>query len=115
MDTPVTVVVRSHRQLDEVVSSAPAGFGADRERFLHDVVFLKSPLTPDDALRAVELREGVDAVWPGPGVLYFERLAERRGQSRMSRLSGTPEYQHMTIRNWRTTVKLLAMLDDGGV
>ena len=45
------------------------------------------------------------------GVLYFARLSERRTQSRMNRIMGTPEYKRMTIRNWATTTKLLALLE----
>ncbi|MEM8745269.1 MAG: DUF1697 domain-containing protein [Actinomycetota bacterium] len=108
---PVVVVVRSHRQLANLVRSAPDGFGTDRDMRLSDVVFLKAPLTSATAMRAVSIRDGVDRAWPGIGVLYFERLAERASQSRFSRLVGTPEYQRMTIRNWSTTTKLLALLD----
>ena len=109
---PVLVVVRSHRQLANVVASAPDGFGADRDTHLSDVVFLKAPLTSAQAMRVVSLREGVDRAWAGTGVLYFDRVAERSSQSRLSRLVGTPQYQRMTIRNWSTTTKLLAMLDE---
>ena len=114
LGVPVLVVVRSHRQLANVVASAPEGFGSDREMYLSDVVFLKAPLTATQAMRVVSLREGVDRAWPGTGVLYFDRLAERSSQSRFSRLVGTPQYQRMTIRNWSTTTKLLAMLDERG-
>jgi uncharacterized protein (DUF1697 family) len=110
---PVLVVVRSHRQLAYVVASAPEGFGADRVTHLSDVVFLKAPLKSAQAMRAVSLREGVDRAWAGTGVLYLDRLAERSSQSRLSKLASTPQYQKMTIRNWSTTTKLLAMLDEG--
>lgn len=112
LGVPLVVVVRSHRQLRDVVRTAPADFGAHPDRYHSDVVFLKAPLTSSQAMRVVELREGVDRAWPGPGVLYFERLSERRTQSRMSRIVGTPEYRRMTIRNWNTTTKLLSLLDD---
>lgn len=111
---PVLVVVRSHRQLANIVALAPEGFGTDRDSHLCDVVFLKSPMTSAQAMRVVSLRDGVDRAWAGTGVLYFERLAERRSQSRLSRLVGTPEYQRMTIRNWSTTTRLLTMLDERG-
>jgi uncharacterized protein (DUF1697 family) len=109
---PVPVVVRSHRQLADVVASAPEGFGADRDTYLSDVVFLKAPLTSAQAIGAVSLREGVDRAWAGNGVLYFDRLAERRSQSRLSKLASTPHYGKMTARNWSTTTKLLAMLGE---
>jgi len=109
---PIPVVVRSHRQLRSVVDDAPAGFGTRPDTYHSDVVFLKAPLTSRAAMGVVELREGVDQAWPGRGVVYFARLGERRAQSRMSRIVGTPEYQRMTVRNWATTTKLLALLDE---
>ena len=63
-------------------------------------------------MRVVELRDGVDQAWTGTGVLYFARLSERRTQSRMSSIVGTPEYKLMTIRSWNTTTKLLGLLDE---
>jgi uncharacterized protein (DUF1697 family) len=108
----VPVVVRSHAQLADVVTSAPAGFGADPETYLSDAVFLFASLTPDAAMSAVTLRDGVDQAWPGMGVLYFQRLAARRTQSWLSRLASTPQYQLMTIRNWSTTTKLLQLSAD---
>ena len=108
---PLVVVVRSLRQLRNVVEKAPAGFGEHPDTYHSDAVFLKGPLTSRQAMKVVELREGVDRAWPGTGVLYFERLTERRTQSRMNRIMGTPEYRRMTIRSWRTTTTLLGLLD----
>ncbi len=108
---PLMVVVRSHAQLQRVIDHAPEGFGTAPDTYHSDVVFLKPPLTSQQAMRVVEVRDGVDQAWPGSGVVYFARLSERRTQSRMSRVIGTPEYQRMTIRNWATTTKVLALLD----
>ena len=107
----IAVVLRSHRQLKNTVARAPRGFGADPEKYRCDVIFLKPPLTPAAAMKIVTLREGVDEAAAGPGALYHSRLASKAAQSRMSRIVGTPEYQNMTIRNWNTTTKLLALLD----
>lgn len=108
---PLVVVVRSHRELRSVVTKAPEGFGAEPDVYHSDAVFLKAPLTSQQALRVVKLRDGVDQVWPGKGVLYFARLSARRTQSRMSAIVGTQEYKQMTIRSWSTTTKLLELLD----
>lgn len=91
LGVPVLVVVRSHRQLANIVESAPEAFGTDRDAYLADVIFLKAPLTSAQAMRAVSLREGVDRAWAGTGVLYFDRLVERSSQSRLSRLVSTPQ------------------------
>ena len=108
----VPVRVLSHAQLVDVVESAPAGFGADPETYLSDAVFLFASLTAEEAMGAVTLRDGVDEAWPGTGVLYFQRLAARRTQSRLSRLLSTQQYKQMTIRNWATTTKLLQLSAD---
>ncbi|MGA5463600.1 DUF1697 domain-containing protein [Mycobacterium sp. NPDC050041] len=108
---PLVVVVRSHRQVRAVVHRAPAGFGEQPDTYHSDVVFLKPPLTAAQAMRIVDVRDGVDQAWPGTGAVYFARLSARRTESRMSRIVGKPEYQMMTIRSWSTTTKLLALLD----
>ena len=72
---PLVVVVRSHRQMRNVIDKAPAGFGWKPDTYHSDAIFLKGPLTSKQAMRVVELRDGVDRAWPGPGVLYFARLS----------------------------------------
>lgn len=111
LESPPVVVVRSHRQLGNLVHDAPDDFTERADGYYRDVVFLKAPLTCDAAMRVVQLRDGVDDVWQGPGVLYFSRVSAERSKSRMSRIVGTPEYRLMTIRSWATTTKLLALLD----
>ena len=111
-DLPITTVVRTHRELQDIVSNAPDGFGGDDHHW--DVVFLKAPLTVDEAMEIVRLRDGVDRAWPGSGVLYFARLSARRTQSKMRAIVGTPQYQLMTVRNWATTTRLLELLDERG-
>jgi uncharacterized protein (DUF1697 family) len=108
---PLVVVLRTERHLRAVVDGAPDGFGQRPQEFHSDVVFLKAPLSSRQAMRVVQLRDGVDQAWPGRGVVYFQRLSARRTASRMSKIVGTPEYKRMTIRSWATTTKLLSLLD----
>jgi uncharacterized protein (DUF1697 family) len=110
---PLVVVVRSRAQLRSVVTDAPAKFGAAPGTYHSDAIFLRSPLTPAQVMKIVKLRDGVDQAWAGKGVVYFARLSVQRTRSRMSSIVGTPEYANMTIRNWATTTRLLAMLDEG--
>jgi uncharacterized protein (DUF1697 family) len=109
---PIVVVVRTHAQLRAVVADAPPKFGTAPDTYHSDAIFLRSPLTPKQAMTVVKLRDGVDRAWTGKGVLYFQRLSAQRTKSRMSSIVGTPEYANMTIRSWQTTTKLLALLDD---
>jgi uncharacterized protein (DUF1697 family) len=106
-----SVVLRSHAELQAVVDGAPAGFGADPDRYRSDVVFLKAPMTAATALAQMRIRDGVDVAVAGDGVVYQSRLASEAARSYFSRFVGTPAYKQSTIRNWRTTTSLLAMLD----
>jgi uncharacterized protein (DUF1697 family) len=109
---PLVVVVRSHAQLAAVVAGAPKAFGRDPAAYRYDVVFLKEPLTPAAAMKGITTKDGVDAVTAGKGVLYFSRPTARATQSRLNRVASIPAYKFMTIRNWNTTTKLLALLDE---
>jgi uncharacterized protein (DUF1697 family) len=106
---PLSVVVRSRAQMRAVVAAAPDGFGGDLHRC--DVIFLKPPLRPAAAARHVRTRPGVDEVLVGPGVLYFSRLVSRITQSMMSSIVASPIYANVTIRNWRTTTRLLELVE----
>jgi uncharacterized protein (DUF1697 family) len=105
------VVVRSLKQMKEIVRDAPKGFGTDPATYRYDVIFLKEPLTAAKAMKSVSTKEGVDQAFVGKGVLYFSRLSSRASQSNLSRIISMPVYQFMTIRNWNTTTKLLNMME----
>jgi uncharacterized protein (DUF1697 family) len=106
-----SVVLRSRRQLQEIVRRAPAGFGGQPAQYRYDVIFLKAPLSAAVALKTVPRNPDVDRVLAGPGALYFSRLISRASQSRLSKLVSLPIYQSMTIRNWNTTTALLRLMD----
>jgi uncharacterized protein (DUF1697 family) len=105
------IVTITHRQLEQVVHEAPRGFGKDADNYRYDVLFLKEPLTPDEMMKNVSTREGVDDVYSGESVLYFSRLISRASQSRLPKIMTLPFYQSITIRNWNTTTKLLALME----
>ncbi len=107
---PVLVVVRSRDELAATIAAAPPGHGSDTLR--SEVFYLKHPLTAEEAYAEVpELREGVDSIAPGPGALYFSRLAAQARKTRITRFMGLPVFQRMTVRSWGTSTRLLELLD----
>ncbi|MGH2451458.1 MAG: DUF1697 domain-containing protein [Candidatus Limnocylindria bacterium] len=104
------VVLVSSNELELVVAQAPAGFGKQSDRFRYDVLFVKEPLTTNEALRQLTTKPGVDTAHAGDHALYFRRLISKAAQSHLTRLVQLPVYKSITIRNWNTTTKLLAML-----
>jgi len=108
-----SVVLLTHAQMRAVVDGAPAGFGARPSKLRYDVWYLMPPLKAAAAIAAVPKKEGVDQVFPGPGVLYTTRLVAKATQSRLVRITAAPLYQSLTIRNWNTTRELLRRMDGG--
>jgi uncharacterized protein (DUF1697 family) len=107
-----SVVLRSSKEMRDIVAYAPEGFGSEPATYRYDVIFLKEPLTSDEAMQRVIMKEGVDQAFAGHRELYFSRLISRAAQSHLTRIISTPIYQNMTIRNWNTTTRLLEMITD---
>ncbi|HTQ04305.1 MAG TPA: DUF1697 domain-containing protein [Polyangiaceae bacterium] len=103
------IVLLSAREIERVIADAPPGFGKDPKKYRYDVLFVKEPLTPEQALAEVPTKPGVDEAHAGRHALYFRRLVSRASESRLSRLVQLPVYRSVTIRNWNTTQKLLAL------
>jgi len=109
-DYRASIVLRSAKELRAIVAAAPKDFGSEPAKFRYDVIFLKAPLTAAVAMKSVRTKEGVDRAFAGKGVVYFSRLVAKATQSQLSKLVSLPVYKSMTIRNWNTTTKLLALM-----
>jgi uncharacterized protein (DUF1697 family) len=105
------LVVVAHKELKKVVVGAPKGFGKELDKYRYDVIFLKEPLTPGEAMKNVSIKEGIDSAYAGASVLYFSRLISKASQSHLTKIIKLPVYQNMTIRNWSTTTRLLALME----
>jgi uncharacterized protein (DUF1697 family) len=106
----IAVLVLTRAQLRAVVRKRPKGFGDEPDTYHCDAVFLMGIDAPS-AMKVFNPRPGVDAVWPGSGVIYSQRLSAQRTKSRLGKIAGTPAYKSMTIRSWQTTMALLERMD----
>ena len=109
----IAVLVLTRAQLRAVVRDRPPGFGDQPDIYHSDTVFLIGISVPE-ALEVFDPRPGVDAVWPGTGVIYSQRLTAQRTKSRLNKIMGTPAYRSMTIRSWATTLALLERMEAPG-
>ena len=107
----VKVLALTRQQLQSVVDGRPQGFGDHPDTYHSDAIFLMDPgVSSADVMPIFQPREGVDTVWPGPGMVYSQRLSAERTKSRLSKVMESPVYKSMTIRSWQTTMKLLEIL-----
>ena len=101
------IVLITYQELKAIVAGAPSGFGKFPGEYKYDVMFLREGLSSSDLMSQIPLKEGVDQVWNGVGVIYFSRIGSKSSQSRMSKIISMPFYREITTRNWNTTTKLL--------
>jgi uncharacterized protein (DUF1697 family) len=105
------VVVLTGKELALAVAEAPT-FGRQPAKYRYDVLFVRPPLTTGEALEQLSTKPGVDEVHAGAHALYFRRLISKATQSRLSKVVQTTAYKNLTIRNWNTTTKLLALVSE---
>jgi uncharacterized protein (DUF1697 family) len=109
-DHTAGVFIRSHRQMQTIVAEAPKDWkkGASLRR---NVAFLRKPLTASKAIAAIDPKPGVDSVTAGDAVVYMSTVMARLKQSAFPKIVGKPIYRDMTIRNYTTCQKILALMD----
>ncbi len=106
----VPVFLRSQTQLKKIVMRAPKEWttgGALRQ----NVAFVRAPLTAKRALSEINPKAGVDSVTAGDGVVYMSTVISRVTQSAFPKIVGTPIYRDLTIRNFSTCRKILALME----
>ncbi|MBX3261832.1 MAG: DUF1697 domain-containing protein [Labilithrix sp.] len=108
------VVIATAEELARVVDEAPRGFGRQPDLHRYDVLFVREPVTPREALAQIPINREVDQVHAGAHALYFRRLVAEASKSRLSKIVQMPVYKELTIRNWSTTTKLLALAQGAG-
>jgi uncharacterized protein (DUF1697 family) len=104
------IVLVSDKELERVVAEAPPKFGEEPTEYRYDVLFVKPPMTTREALAQLTTKPGVDQATAGKHALYFRRLIAKATQSHLPKIVLRPVYKSVTIRNWSTTTKLLALV-----
>jgi uncharacterized protein (DUF1697 family) len=104
------VFVRSYRQMQKIVADAPSEWkkGATLRR---NVAFLRKPLSASKAIAAIEPKPGVDSLKAGDDVVYMSTVMAHLKHSAFPKIVGKPIYRDMTIRNYTTCQKILALMD----
>lgn len=95
--------------MKKVIAGTPTFWKKDDIRKY--VAFIKEPMTAVVAAKEIPVREGVDILDVGDGVLYMATKMSGLTKSGYTKIVGTKVYQDMTMRNLNTTQKILTLMD----
>ena len=80
-------------------------------KYRYDVFFYMG-ITAKQVEPHIVVHPEVDTVTVGKRATYHRRIAARASSSRVNKIISSPVYPGITIRNWNTTTKLAALLDE---
>ena len=113
LNSKINIALLTFPEMKELIDNKPKGFGEHKDEYRYDVAFLIEPLKAKDAIKEFEQTAGVDKIYEGKNVLYISMLLQQITKSRISKITGSPIYKNISIRNWNTTEKLYKLM--GGV
>jgi uncharacterized protein (DUF1697 family) len=104
------IIVRTREQLKKTLEEAPPEWltNSDIRRYLG---FIAEPVSARDIVPQIELKEGVDFLKAGEGVLYMTTLASGLTKSKFTKMIGKSFYKDISIRNYNTARKLLDLME----
>jgi uncharacterized protein (DUF1697 family) len=103
-------VVKDYAQFKRIISEAPADW-EQRTDLRCYIAFIKEPKSSQDVAREIESKEGVDSFKQGQGVIYMSTLLSGITKSRFTKLVSKEIYKYITIRNYSTVRKLMALME----
>ena len=107
----IDVVVLSKEEWRKVIANAPKSWGHDTTR-KHNLIVLLKLYDMAAVIEAIgRLKPAIESAEPGNGVIYQSLSLADFGKTTSGKLASKPIYKRMTIRNYNTATKLLALLD----
>ena len=104
-------VVFTHKSYADELNSLPATWGQDETR-KHNALFLLEQLKPADVMSQLPAPvEKYEQVILAKSTIFWSASKDDLGKTTIMKLAGLPIYKKMTVRNHRTTFKLLELLN----
>ncbi|MCC5890062.1 MAG: DUF1697 domain-containing protein [Alkalibacterium sp.] len=113
--TRIKVLALEYGVYQRIIEETPDHFGSTVEGidYRYDVLFPMG-ISVEEVMKDIQVRENIDTVWHGKHAIYYRRPGPSHPdytKSALSRLAQKAVYQSITIRNWKTTLKLWEMLN----
>jgi uncharacterized protein (DUF1697 family) len=111
----IKILALERKTFKKVVAQAPKEFGNDDSQYRYFVLFLMGTrATLREAMKEIDVREGIDKAWQGEAAIYYRLPSLTSGnatKSYLNKVAQKPIYASITMRNWKTTTKLLELLE----
>jgi len=108
---PVRVVVISKPNYQKIIQNVPKGWG--EEGWKYNTLFLIPPYDIKEITADIgQLKQDIETMQIGEGVIYQAMLFTSFGKTTGGKLASRSSYKKMTVRNWNTSRKLLALLEN---
>jgi uncharacterized protein (DUF1697 family) len=106
----VEVAVFSKPEWKKVIAEAPKTWGVDTT-WKHNILIMIGSHDMQAVIAAIgELKPDIERADAGEGVIYQSLSLAQFGRTTGGKLASNPVYKRMTIRNYNTATKLLALL-----
>jgi uncharacterized protein (DUF1697 family) len=105
------VVLRSEKELHKILFHVPDMWKTDEDLRCY-ILFVKEPLTAEEVIKEIELKEGIDFVSIGEGVVYLSTKMEGLTKSKFSKFIGKKTYKDVTMRNYKTSRTILEIMEE---
>ena len=109
----IKILALERSTFKKVVAQAPKEFGTDEGNYRYYVLFFMGTRT-SKAMKEIEVRPGVDQAWQGDAAIYYRLpslTSPNATKSYLNKVVQKPIYAALTMRNWKTTTKLLEILE----
>lgn len=103
------VVLRSEKELHKILFHVPDIWKNEDDLRCY-ILYVKEPLTADEVEREIELKEGIDFLSIGDGVVYLSTKMEGLTKSKFSKFIGKKVYKDVTMRNYKTSRMILEIM-----
>ncbi len=111
----VKVVVRSREQMLTLARTLPRSWKKPDPAKRYNVMFLRHTIDAEDVLDGIAPKPGIEEVTYRPGALLWSANIRDLTRTAMLKVVSMPIYEHITVRNLNTTMKLCALLAADGV
>jgi uncharacterized protein (DUF1697 family) len=107
--SPIDTVVLSDIDIRNVLKHVPSSWKSNDVRKY--IAFVRNSITPQDVIAVANVKENVDAIDAGPGVVYMTTKSSGLTKSSFPKLAAKPIYKQITIRNYNTVQKLAELME----